>query len=74
MRTYEMHFFSQRHPFLFQPRVFSLILGCAACRGAASTLRSKIEPRPGSVARALGVQRSKVAWSWLFSRDRFPPS
>ena len=74
MRMYDMHFFSQRHPCLFQPRIFSLVLGCAACRGGACTLRSKIGPRPGSVARALGVQRSQVAWSWLCARDCFPPS
>ena len=53
---YEMHLFCTS-PCISLPAagVFSA-LGCGARRGPACTLQSKIGPRPGSVARALGVQ------------------
>ena len=52
----ECTFFAHSHALLFRSRVFSRALGCGARRGPACTLRSKIGPRPGSVASALGVQ------------------
>ena len=59
---YEMHLFCTL-PCISLPAagVFSA-LGCGARRGPACTLQSKIGPRPGSVARALGVQSCA---SWL---------
>ena len=42
---------------LFRPRVVARSLGCGARREPACTSRYKCRSRPGSVARALGVQR-----------------
>ena len=46
---------------LVRPRVFSRTLGCVARRETACTPRRKCEPRPSSVARALGL-RSREFW------------
>ena len=64
-------FFAHRQPLLFRPLVFSRAPGCGARRGAARTLGASLGPvrapwRP--------LWEFKVAASWLFSRDRFPPS
>ena len=59
--TYRMHF--------FRNTIFSLAvgrgscaraLGCGARRGTPCTRRCKCGPRPGSVARALGVQSRAI--------------
>ena len=47
--------------FLLRPQVFSRKLGCAARKEFACTPRRKCEPRPRSVARALGLQ-SREFW------------
>ena len=52
-------FFPEYASFLFRPLVFSRALGGGACRGPACTPRCKFGSRPGSVARALGVQVAK---------------
>ena len=52
-------FFQEYRTFLFRPRVFPSVLGCGARREPASTPRCKCGSRPGSVSRALGVQRSR---------------
>ena len=53
--------FAHPPPVLFRPRVFPHALGCGARRGPACTLGANFGPRPGSVARALGVQ-SRDFW------------
>ena len=53
-----VHFFMRKRPFLFRPRVFPRSLGLRA---------RHFEPRPGSVAHALGVQsppRQSRAGQW----------
>ena len=60
----KLTFFQGYNSFIILPRVFSRALGCGARRGPACTPWCKCGSRPGSVARALGVQ----------SRDRFPTS
>ena len=54
-------FFAHCPAFHFWPRVFSRALGCGERRGAACTQRHKCGSRPGSVARAPGVQ-SRASW------------
>ena len=57
----KLTFFAHRIPFLFRPRVFSRALGCGARRGPAWYTGRKFGARPGSVARARGVQ-SRESW------------
>ena len=57
---YKIYFFPEYKTFLLRPRVFSRALDCGARRGPACT-RRKFMSRPGSVARALGVQ-SRETW------------
>ena len=62
-RMYLMHIFAHCHAVLFRRRVFSRALGCGARRAREYT-RRKCGPRPGFVARALGVQsRGELALS-----------
>ena len=49
-------FFAEHATFLLGAPVFSRALGCAARMGLACTPRRKCGSRPGSVARALGLQ------------------
>ena len=53
-------FFAEYKTFLFRLRVFSHALGCEARRGGACTPRCKRVSRPGSVARAMGVQSREI--------------
>ena len=53
-------FFKRSHAFLRRPWVFSRALGCGARREPACTSRRKCGSRPGSVARALGVQSYEI--------------
>ena len=55
---------------LRRPLVVSRALGCGARRGPAGTLRRTFGPRPGSVARALGVPSRA---SCLCFKDCVPP-
>ena len=56
---YKIYFFPEYKTFLLRPRVFSRALDCGARRGPACT-RRKFMSRPGSVARALGVQSREI--------------
>ena len=53
-------FLEHLHSFLRRPWVFSCALGCGARRGPACTPRRKFWSRPGSVARAVGVQSREI--------------
>ena len=58
---YKFQFFVPEYKtFLFRPRVFSRALGCGARRGPACVQWCKCGFRPGSVARALGVQSREI--------------
>ena len=58
---YQIHFFCTFACLFGRLRVFFRALGCEARKGAACTPRHKCGSRPGSVARALGVQ-SRAIW------------
>ena len=58
LKCTSLHMF---HALLGRPRVVSHALGCGVRRGPARTPRRKCGSRPGSVARALGVQ-SRAIW------------
>ena len=62
---HEIQFSCAWSSFYLLAACFSRALGCVAHRGTACTLRCKFvpRPRPGALARALGVQRRA---SWLF--------
>ena len=49
-------FFFCTSPCVYFPAAVSRSFGCGACRGPACTLRRKLGPGPGFVARSLGVQ------------------
>ena len=64
-------FCEYRQPLLFRPRVFSRALGCGHEGGPRVHYGASVAPRRVPW-RALWA--FKVAASWLFLRDRFPPS
>ena len=54
--TYEIHFLCGKNRYLFGPPVFSRAVGCVARKEGRVYATAQCEPRPMSVAGALGLQ------------------